>query len=292
VLIKPDNFRFATGRPGNVIDFFSRTGLFIVGAKGPPHEHRAGDGILRPGPRIPPQQAQGRRQRQGQGLLEKEFNFKISADDQKASGISWGRSKAIRNSTTLSGSCPAMRPAKFRRAIGSKPGTEKCIASSMRASTPFQNPRCAGPHGPVEGASRQHPPRIRLDDHGQCGARQRFPGKRPARIRHRQTRGKQLQADHRGSLRKTLTIFTALSGIVRLAFILQALKVHFGRFGWLLLGSVLGQHLAQRVYGIRLCSGKHYTNSRLDRCLPVENVNENIQPTLVREGLRRQSDRS
>ncbi|MEK7781265.1 MAG: nucleoside-diphosphate kinase, partial [Verrucomicrobiota bacterium] len=30
VLIKPDNFRFATGRPGNVIDFFSRTGLYIV----------------------------------------------------------------------------------------------------------------------------------------------------------------------------------------------------------------------------------------------------------------------
>lgn len=33
VLIKPDNFRFSTGRPGNVIDFFSRTGLFIVGIK-------------------------------------------------------------------------------------------------------------------------------------------------------------------------------------------------------------------------------------------------------------------
>jgi nucleoside diphosphate kinase len=33
VLIKPDNFRFPTGRPGNMIDFFSRTGLFIVGIK-------------------------------------------------------------------------------------------------------------------------------------------------------------------------------------------------------------------------------------------------------------------
>src|SRR6476661_4607614 len=33
VLIKPENFRFPTGRPGNVIDFFSRTGLFIVGIK-------------------------------------------------------------------------------------------------------------------------------------------------------------------------------------------------------------------------------------------------------------------
>src|ERR1051325_3663469 len=33
VLIKPDNFRFPTGRPGNVIDFFSRTGLYIVAVK-------------------------------------------------------------------------------------------------------------------------------------------------------------------------------------------------------------------------------------------------------------------
>ena len=33
VLIKPENFRFPSGRPGNVIDFFSRTGLYIVGIK-------------------------------------------------------------------------------------------------------------------------------------------------------------------------------------------------------------------------------------------------------------------
>src|SRR5205814_2018185 len=32
-LIEPENFRFPSGRPGNVIDFFSRTGLFIVGIK-------------------------------------------------------------------------------------------------------------------------------------------------------------------------------------------------------------------------------------------------------------------
>src|SRR5215470_11060360 len=33
VLIKPENFRFPSGRPGNVIDFFSRTGLYIVEIK-------------------------------------------------------------------------------------------------------------------------------------------------------------------------------------------------------------------------------------------------------------------
>ena len=33
VLIKPDNFRFPSARPGNIIDLFSGSGLRIVGAK-------------------------------------------------------------------------------------------------------------------------------------------------------------------------------------------------------------------------------------------------------------------
>ena len=33
VLIKPDNFLFPSGRPGNVLDLFSSTGLYIVGMK-------------------------------------------------------------------------------------------------------------------------------------------------------------------------------------------------------------------------------------------------------------------
>lgn len=32
-IVKPDNFRKRSSRPGNVVDMFSRTGLFIVGAK-------------------------------------------------------------------------------------------------------------------------------------------------------------------------------------------------------------------------------------------------------------------
>src|SRR6202012_6140489 len=88
VLIKPDNFKFATGRPGNVIDFFSRTGLFIVGARvlrmstaqamefyGPVREFlraKLKDGVSA----------------KAKDMLEKEFGFKIAADDQKALGYS------------------------------------------------------------------------------------------------------------------------------------------------------------------------------------------------------------
>ncbi len=33
VILKPDNFRRGSARPGNIVDMFARTGLFIVGAK-------------------------------------------------------------------------------------------------------------------------------------------------------------------------------------------------------------------------------------------------------------------
>src|SRR5208283_1266604 len=86
VLIKPDNFRFATGRPGNVIDFFSRTGLFIVGAKvlrmstsqamefyGPVREFlraKLKDGVSA----------------KAKDILEKEFGFTIPAAEEKKLG--------------------------------------------------------------------------------------------------------------------------------------------------------------------------------------------------------------
>jgi len=33
VILKPDNFKPGSGRPGNIVDMFARTGLFIVGAR-------------------------------------------------------------------------------------------------------------------------------------------------------------------------------------------------------------------------------------------------------------------
>ena len=129
VLIKPDNFRFPTGRPGNVIDFFSRTGLYIVGVKvlhmsvaqvvefyGPVRETlrtKLKDGISE---RV-------------KLLLEKEFGLKIPAREQKALGDILGplhgdnRFENIVRfmSGRTSSECTS---GKDRH----RPGTEKCIA--------------------------------------------------------------------------------------------------------------------------------------------------------------------
>jgi nucleoside diphosphate kinase len=128
VLIKPDNFRFATGRPGNVIDFFSRTGLFIVGAKvlrmstaqamefyGPVREflrNKLKDGVSA----------------KAKDLLEKEFGFKMSAEDQKALGEILGPIQGDSQFDNIVRFMSGHAPGEIPESEWSKPGTEKCIA--------------------------------------------------------------------------------------------------------------------------------------------------------------------
>ena len=128
VLIKPDNFRFATGRPGNVIDFFSRTGLYIVGAKvlrmstaqamefyGPVREFlrtKLKDGVSA----------------QAKDLLEKEFGFKISEADQKALGDILGPLQGDSQFDNIVRFMSGHAPGEIPQADWTKPGTEKCIA--------------------------------------------------------------------------------------------------------------------------------------------------------------------
>jgi len=128
VLIKPDNFKFPTGRPGNVIDFFSRTGLFIVGAKvlcmstaqamefyGPVREflrNKLKDGVSA----------------KARDLLEKEFSFKISEADQKALGEILGPIQGDSQFDNIVRFMSGHAPGDIPQSDWPKPGTEKCIA--------------------------------------------------------------------------------------------------------------------------------------------------------------------
>jgi nucleoside diphosphate kinase len=129
VLIKPDNFNFATGRPGNVIDFFSRAGLYIVGVKvlhmsvaqalefyGPVRDvlrTKLKDGVSE----------------RAKTVLEKEFTFKIPPAEQKALGDILGPLHGDNQFDVIirfmSGSIPSECATE---ADLQKPGTQKCIA--------------------------------------------------------------------------------------------------------------------------------------------------------------------
>ena len=128
VLIKPDNFNFATGRPGNVIDFFSRTGLFIVGAKvlhmstaqamefyGPVREFlrtKLKDGVSE----------------KAKNILEKEFSFKIPPAEQKALGDILGPLQGDNQFDNIVRFMSGHAPGEIPESEWHKPGTQKCIA--------------------------------------------------------------------------------------------------------------------------------------------------------------------
>jgi nucleoside diphosphate kinase len=128
VLIKPDNFRFATGRPGNVIDFFSRAGLFIVGAK--VHRMSVAQAMEFYGPvlevlRTKLKDMVGAKTK---AVLEKEFGFKIPAAEEKKLGETlcaiFGDNQFENIIRFMSGYAPSELP----EAKWTKSGTEKCIA--------------------------------------------------------------------------------------------------------------------------------------------------------------------
>lgn len=128
VLIKPDNFKFPTGRPGNVIDFFSRTGLYIMGIK--VHRMSVNQALRFYGPvreilrtRLNDMVAERAAQ-----SLEKEFEFAIPAPQReqlgRILGPLFGDSHFEKIVRFMSGRAPSQcDPGRY-----DEPGTEKCIA--------------------------------------------------------------------------------------------------------------------------------------------------------------------
>ncbi len=128
VLIKPDNFRFPTGRPGNVIDFFSRTGLYIVGARVfRMSTAQAMDfyGPVREFLRTKLKEGVGAKAKE---ILEKEFGFKVSDADQQALGDILGPIQGDSQFGNIVRFMSGHAPNELPQSEWAKPGTEKCIA--------------------------------------------------------------------------------------------------------------------------------------------------------------------
>ncbi|HEX3717889.1 MAG TPA: nucleoside-diphosphate kinase [Verrucomicrobiae bacterium] len=128
VLIKPDNFRFATGRPGNVIDFLSRTGLFIVGIK--VHRMSVAEAAEFYGPvrevlRTKLKEVVASR---AKGVLEKEFGFKIPAAEERQIGELLGPAFGDNQFDNIVKFMSGRSPGEVDAALARQPGTEKCIA--------------------------------------------------------------------------------------------------------------------------------------------------------------------
>jgi nucleoside diphosphate kinase len=128
VLIKPENFRFPTGRPGNMIDFFSRTGLFIVAVK--VHRMSVSQAMEFYGPvrevlRTKLKEMVASRAR---GALEKELGFKIGQEQERQLGNILGPVFGDNQFENIIRFMSGRAPSECPMGEAEKPGTEKCIA--------------------------------------------------------------------------------------------------------------------------------------------------------------------
>ncbi|HTL56814.1 MAG TPA: nucleoside-diphosphate kinase [Candidatus Limnocylindrales bacterium] len=128
VLIKPENFRFPTGRPGNMIDFFSRTGLFIVSVK--LHRMSVAQAIEFYGPvrEVLRTKLKDVVAAKARNAIEKELGLKIGTEQEQQLGTILGPSFGDNQFENIVKFMSGGAPSETAPADLNKPGSEKCIA--------------------------------------------------------------------------------------------------------------------------------------------------------------------
>src|SRR5687767_589133 len=128
VLIKPDNFRFPTGRPGNVIDFFSRTGLYIVGIKVHQMSVAQAEEFYGPVKDVLRTKLNDVVAARAKASLEKEFGFSIAPGEVKQLGSLLGPLYGDNQFDNIIKFMSGRTPGECDENVRKQPGTEKCIA--------------------------------------------------------------------------------------------------------------------------------------------------------------------
>jgi nucleoside diphosphate kinase len=128
VLIKPENFRFPTGRPGNMIDFFSRTGLYIVGVK--VHRMSVAQALQFYGPVRETLRTKLKDvvAAKAAAAIEKELGFKVGSEQEQQLGTILGPSFGDNQFENIVRFMSGRAPSECPPGEENKPGSEKCIA--------------------------------------------------------------------------------------------------------------------------------------------------------------------
>ena len=128
VLIKPENFRFPTGRPGNMIDFFSRTGLFIVAVK--VHRMSVAQALEFYGPVRETLRTKLKDvvAAKAKAAIEKELGFKVGREQEQQLGNILGPLFGDNQFENIVRFMSGRAPSECPLGEQTKPGSEKCIA--------------------------------------------------------------------------------------------------------------------------------------------------------------------
>jgi nucleoside diphosphate kinase len=134
VLLKPDNFRFPSARPGNIVDMLSRTGLYIIAVK--VHHMSVGEarefyGPVRDVLREKLRDISGQRARIA---LEKEFGFGLAPETEKKLGETMGVLFADQQFNQIVQFMTGRHPEQTSAAAEKQPGLEKILAVVYQGS--------------------------------------------------------------------------------------------------------------------------------------------------------------
>jgi nucleoside diphosphate kinase len=151
VILKPDNWQYASSKPGTIIDMFSKTGLRIVGIK--VHRFSLAEALEFYGPvedalkkKLAPDFGQKARK-----LLEEEFKFTLSGETEEALkstfGMEYARYQFGRIIEYMSGTKPENCPPENIH----KPGAVKCMILIYEGENAVQKIRdVLGPTDPLK----------------------------------------------------------------------------------------------------------------------------------------------
>lgn len=128
VLIKPDNFRFPTGRPGNVIDFFSRTGLYIVGIKVHQMSVAQAEEFYGPVKEVLRTKLNDVVAARAKAAIEKEFGFSVGPNEFRQLGSLLGPLYGDNQFDNIVRFMSGRTSHDVDENTRKQPGTEKCIA--------------------------------------------------------------------------------------------------------------------------------------------------------------------
>lgn len=151
VLIKPENFRFASGRPGGMIDVFSRAGLCIVGIKLHRMSVEQACEFYGPVREVLRTKLKGVVASKATKAVEQEFGFAITSEISERLGEvlspAFGDNQFDNIVRFMSGRAPSECPEAERSA----PGSEKCIALVYEGIDAVQKIRdVLGPTDPLK----------------------------------------------------------------------------------------------------------------------------------------------
>jgi len=127
VIIKPDNFKFPSGRPGNILDIFSRTGLAITGIKVHRMSVAEAEEFYAPVRDTLKEKLAGPFGERAKDLLASALNIPFTPEMQKQIGELIGPLAGEQQFSNIVKFMTGRSPSETKGEARTEPGTEKCI---------------------------------------------------------------------------------------------------------------------------------------------------------------------